>query len=391
MDIQKKIDKLESNKGILLETLLLDKENKFSYLFLDLKDELCFYKGDDLVVFFQKLEKYLKQGFYLAGYFSYEFGYMFEEKLQCFLKKYSGDIPLVWLGVFKKPVSFISSSVNNKLLVKDYKLTNGNFNLNFPEYKKSLRKIKQSIIKGDTYQINFTFKNRFKFKGNACGLYSYLKSIQPTAYGAFINNGSGKILSFSPELFFRRKQKQIMVKPMKGTMKRGSRLQQDKKLKEKLRQSVKDQAENIMIVDLLRNDLGKIAEKGSVKTEELFKIESYPTLFQMISVVTAKLQNKVKWLDIFKALFPSGSVIGAPKISSMEIIKRREEEPRGVYTGCIGYIAPNNQACFNVAIRTLMINKSKAQMGIGSGIVYDSTAKKEYQESLLKSKFLNDS
>jgi para-aminobenzoate synthetase/4-amino-4-deoxychorismate lyase len=203
---------------------------------------------------------------------------------------------------------------------------------------------------------------------------------------AFINTGNSHILSLSPELFFRKRGSSIISRPMKGTAKRGLTLDKDKENLKWLARNKKTRAENIMIVDLLRNDLGKISQE--VRVPRLFEIEKHRTLYQMTSTVKAKLKNNMKMKDIFFSLFPCGSVTGAPKIKTMEIIKDLEKEPRGVYTGAIGYISPQRDACFNIAIRTALIKDGKGEMGVGGGIVYDSIESSEYEEAMLKAKFL---
>ncbi|MFH1504338.1 MAG: anthranilate synthase component I family protein [Candidatus Omnitrophota bacterium] len=229
---------------------------------------------------------------------------------------------------------------------------------------------------------------KFDFTGSSFSLYSKIKFRQPTSYAAFIDTGKESILSFSPELFFRINGRKIITRPMKGTIKRGLSFAQDKKLKDELRKGKKTQAENLMIVDLLRNDLGRISNK--INVPKLFKVEKYPTLFQMTSTVEAKLKDNLKIKDIFSSLFPCGSVTGAPKIKTMEIIKELEKEPRGVYTGAIGYISPGREACFNVGIRTVRIKGKKGELGVGGGIVCDSKAEDEYEEALLKAEFFKE-
>ncbi|MGB9595811.1 MAG: aminodeoxychorismate synthase component I, partial [Candidatus Poribacteria bacterium] len=248
----------------------------------------------------------------------------------------------------------------------------------------------EAIARGETYQVNYTFKHKFDYNGSSIDLFFNLCMKQSASYSAFIRCSNYDILSLSPELFFRRIGNKIITKPMKGTIKRGVNNSDDLAKAEELQGSIKDRAENVMIVDLLRNDLGRISNIGSVKVDRLFDVEKYETLFQMTSTIQAQLKNGIKWFDIFKSIFPCGSVTGAPKISTMNIINSLEKEPRGIYTGGIGYISPNNESVFNVAIRTVVLNRidRKAEMGIGSGIVYDSKAQTEYDECLLKANFL---
>lgn len=350
-----------------------------SLAFQDIEEIIAFYPGDDIDKFFLKVEDYLNKGYWLAGYFTYEFGYCWESIFK-FLNNLVNS-PLVWLGVCKKPkpLELVSNSRN-------YKIEDINYNLDFKEYEQGIRKIKRYLQEGLTYQVNYTFKLNFKFSGKPQALYWALSKSQPTKYQAFINTGKEQIISLSPELFFTKQKNRIITSPMKGTMPRGYTLIQDKRYKKQLARSSKIKAENLMIVDLLRNDLGKICQK--VKVKKLFNIERYNTLYQMTSLIEGEVKKEIKVKDIFYALFPSGSVTGAPKLKTMQLIRSLEKEPRGIYTGAIGYISPQRNMNFNVAIRTISLFGSRASMGIGGGIIYDSDSLEEYQEAQLKAKFL---
>ncbi|MCM8823809.1 MAG: chorismate-binding protein, partial [Candidatus Omnitrophica bacterium] len=316
---------------VFLDTIQKDKENNRSFVFDSCYDILVYRAYDDLEKLFRKIDDYLTRGFWLAGYFCYEFGYTLEERLFNFLKR--EDYPLVWLGVFKSP------KIINHLYQKDfypfknlgtpYFITNLSPNIKEEEYVSSIQRIKRYLKEGETYQVNFTFKLKFDFKGNPIDLYSHLRNTQPTSYSAFIRTDTDYILSFSPELFFRWEKDRIITKPMKGTINRGRFLQEDKLNERLLKMSEKNRAENLMIVDLLRNDLGKIAKKGGVTVKELFTIEKYFTVFQMTSTIEASLKSNLNFQDIIKEIFPSGSVTGAPKIRTMQIIYQLEKEPRG--------------------------------------------------------------
>lgn len=343
----------------------------------------------DLEKFFNKLEENRKKGNWLAGYFSYEFGYLLEEKL-CHLLDKKRKYPLAWFGVFEKPQEILSEDLSffkKNSVCKIDKITPSILKT---EYIKQIKKIKQYLKQGDTYQVNYTFNIHFDVKLNPFGIYRQLRLIQPTKYMAAINTGKEKIFSFSPELFFSKTKNIIITKPMKGTV---ACTDKEKVNKEKLlwlKKSEKNKAENLMIVDLLRNDLGRIAKKGTVKVKDMFSVERHKTVFQMTSTVEAKTNSSIT--EIIKAIFPCGSVTGAPKIRTMQIIKELEKEPRHVYTGAVGYISPKNKSCFNVAIRTVHVDKNnKASLGVGSGVVYDSNSAEEYRESFLKAKFFIDS
>ncbi|MBU2473206.1 MAG: aminodeoxychorismate synthase component I [Candidatus Omnitrophica bacterium] len=375
-----------SQPYVFLETLRFDQENRSSFLFYDFVDQLKFYPGDNPEKFFKKAEAYLDKGFWLSGYFSYEFGYCLEPALRKLVKK--NRQPLAWLGVSKKPkniskrgrlAEFFTGPAGN------YQILNLRPNISRSDYLEQIKKIKSYLEQGFGYQVNFTFKVKFDFSGSPLACYLNLRRSQPSSYAALINTGQSQVISLSPELFFRINGRQIIARPMKGTIKRGLTIAEDERLKQELKLSPKTKAENIMIVDLLRNDLGRIAKKISVS--KLFEVEPYRTLHQMTSTINGRLKNNLRLKELFSSLFPSGSVTGAPKIKTMQIIDQLEKEPRGIYTGAIGYISPKRESCFNVAIRTLSFKDGHGEMGVGGGIVYDSLGSAEYQEALLKAKF----
>ncbi len=381
-----------SSPFVFLETASFNPENKKSLLFPSFCDFLLFYPGDDLDSFFRKMEDYLQMGFWLSGFFSYEFGYFLESSLSKFKLEHT-SFPLVWLGVCKKPLIFYRKDHDKpRKKIKENsshcEVKNLRLSLNETEYYSGIRNIKRHIEKGQTYQVNFTFKYKFDFQGSILDFYLNLRRAQPTSYMALLNTGKEYILSLSPELFFRIKKNEITVRPMKGTLSRGYLVGEDEKRIRWLKNSVKNRAENVMIVDLMRNDLGRISKTGTVVVEELFDVEKYRTLHQMTSTIKSSLKKGISFKEIFQALFPSGSVTGAPKISTMKIIAELEKEPRYIYTGAIGYISPHHEACFNVAIRTILIKEGKGEMGVGGGIVYDSLQDQEYKEAHLKAHFL---
>jgi para-aminobenzoate synthetase/4-amino-4-deoxychorismate lyase len=333
----------------------------------------------------------LAAGLEAAGFFSYELGYCFEPKLADLLPR-DRDVPLFWVGLFRPPRRLDEPATRAWL-----DANGGNGGATFSdlrlswtrdEYARAFARVEDYIAAGDVYQINLTFKYLFAFAGDPVALYAALRRKQRVAYGALIGTSDFHVLSLSPELFFRRDGKEIFARPMKGTAPRGRTSREDARLKTWLAMDEKQRAENLMIVDLLRNDLGRIAKIGSVEVTDLFTVETYRSVHQMTSGITAELRGDVGVKDLLRALFPCGSVTGAPKVRAIEIIRELEGAPRGVYTGAIGRIAPNGDAQFNVAIRTVVIGKNGGEMGIGSGIVADSKMDAEFEECLLKAQFL---
>jgi len=382
---------------ILLESSSPDTENHLSYIFTDPREIISCVEHRRLKACLRKLQKKRSQGYYLCGFLSYEAGYAFCSRFN-FKKKYR--FPLLWMGVFPKPIIYnhkknsFSNSPDSLLSAKDYtfkdrhKLFNLKLQTTKTHYMENIKKIRRYIETGDTYQVNYTDKYKFDFTGSVFSLYKDLRDSQRVGYSAFLNTRGFSILSFSPELFFRQKKQMLYTRPMKGTMARGANKEEDRSIKKILHRDPKNCAENIMIVDLLRNDMGKISQTSSVKVTKLFSVETYKTLLQMTSTVQSRLKKDVSLWDLFASLFPSGSVTGAPKIRTMEIIRELESEKRKIYTGTIGYLSPNQEAVFNVAIRTVLVKKNKAEMGVGSGITYSSNPEAEFQECCLKAEFL---
>lgn len=385
---------------VFLETTRRTAEENRSLLFLKPAGHISCSAGDDPVRFFHQAEEALAQGFHLAGWMAYEFGFLFEPVLKKKLAALA-DRPLARFGVFPAPLVFdhrtgewdhgtpwppLSSAgpADQGFAVRGLRP-----NMDQADYITAIRRIKEYIEAGDTYQVNFTLKLLFSLDGSPEALYEALRRNQSVSYGACIRWGDQRIMSFSPELFFRKDQAgRCTVRPMKGTIRRGRFRQEDEKLALFLQNDGKNRSENVMIVDLLRNDLGRVCTAGSIAVPSLFDIETYETLHQMTSTVTGELARQTSLFTLMKALFPCGSVTGAPKIRTMEIIRELEAGPRGVYTGAIGHLAPDGQATFNVPIRTLHLVGNNGEMGIGSGVVHDSDPQQEWQECLLKGRFL---
>jgi len=317
----------------------------------------------------------LGQGRHVAGWLAYELGHALEPRLT----DASRPGPLLRLGVFGPPGSCAPDLAGRAYagpLRPEW---------NEARYVARFGRVKDYIAAGDIYQANLSMRARFAFAGEARALYEQLLAASGARYCGFIDDGERQILSLSPELFFDlAADGRIAVRPMKGTAARGN---DDEADRARLAASPKDRAENLMIVDLIRNDLSRIAQAGSVDVRDLFKVETYPTLHTMVSTVMADKRPEAGIAEILKALFPCGSVTGAPKIRAMEILRGLEDSPRGAYCGALGCFAPDGRARFNVAIRTLTITGGEGELGIGGGVVQDSAADTEYAECLLKARF----
>lgn len=329
---------------------------------------------------FGDMEDALKNGYYLAGFFSYEAGYCFEEKLR---KDKPYDFPLVYFGAYKAPQQNKNSRL--KSLSKNFP-ENLRLNITRDEYSSKIEAIRDYIAKGDVYQITYCIKLFFEFRGEPVSFYDQLLKEQPVPYPACIATDKFHILSLSPELFIKKESTGVVTKPMKGTWPRGSGLFSDLLAPFRLKYDKKNRAENVMIADLLRNDLGRVGV--NIKAPTLFEVARYKTLCQMTSTVRGRVDKDVSIYNLFASLFPSGSVTGAPKIRAMEIINELEKEERRIYTGAIGYITPDKNMFFNIPIRTILLRGNSAEMGIGGGIVWDSTPDGEWEEGLLKARFL---
>ena len=381
---------------VFLETSRIAGEENTSYLFLNPIKILTAYGLDDLEPLYKSMETALDRGYYLAGWWAYEWGYALEPKLWHLLDTPRPKAPLVWLGVFENPKIWIHRSDAPICPLKNIPNIQENLGpleleVTKDQYVRAIDCIKDYIARGHTYQVNYTLRGRFNYTGLPSDLYLSLRARQSVSYGAVIRNRKKWLLSLSPELFFRLEGQKIWSKPMKGTLKRGRTTDEDCELARFLANDPKNRAENIMIVDLLRNDIGRLSLPGTVRVPEIFTVERYKTLFQMISRVEGEIRPDTSWHKIFNALFPCGSVTGAPKIRTMEIISEIESSPRGVYTGAIGFISPQRKAVLNVAIRTVVLDGESGEFGIGSGITIDSDPEKEYDECRLKAEFLTNS
>ena len=321
-------------------------------------------------------------GYWLAGYASYELGYVLEPKLQALMPQ-NRRLPLVAFGVFDAPADALPLQPGPASLgpfTPDWSLK---------DYARTFAQAHDYIGAGDIYQTNLTFALTAAASGTPEAIYAGLSNGQPVGHGSILlQDGLPAILSRSPELFFRTDAAgKIQTRPMKGTQPRSAEPDADAKLKVFLQNDPKNRAENLMIVDLLRNDLSRICALGSVKVPELFRVETYATVHQMTSLIEAQLQPGITLGETFRALFPCGSVTGAPKLRAMQIIQALEQRPRDIYCGSIGWAAPDGRADFNVAIRTILLENGRADLSVGGGVVWDSTAVSEYEEALWKTRF----
>ncbi|WP_286783013.1 aminodeoxychorismate synthase component I [Streptococcus sp. UBA4344] len=338
----------------------------------------------DVKKILKAVEDYQKQGYYVVGYLSYEAGKAFDEKFTLKSQPLSGEY-LAYFTVHQaaKKEAFPNQSQKSVFLPKHWQSKTSK-----ETYEKAIQRIKEEIRQGNTYQVNYTLQLTSQLEGDAFELYNHLVVEQEAAYNCYIEHDDFAILSVSPELFFKKKGQQLVTRPMKGTVARGNTDKQDLANKEWLAHDSKNRAENMMIVDLLRNDMGRISEIGSVQVTKLCDVEQYSTVWQMTSTIESQLQTDKTLLDVFSALFPCGSITGAPKIATMSIINQLEPHPRGVYCGAIGICLPNDDAIFNVGIRTIQKQGNHAIYGAGGGITWGSNWEDEFKETCDKSAVL---
>lgn len=338
----------------------------------------------DIPCLLQELEESLAKKLYAAGFISYEASPVFDNAI---ITKQLHSFPYIWFALFDTP----PQKLNPEDLEQAPAITQPSFSfkpeLNQQDYTEAVEKIKKYIYEGDIYQANFTFRcNGPKLEDPASFFLSILSN-HPVPYSAYVNMGETKILSISPELFCENHNSNLFSLPMKGTAARNKTYEADRKVASKLSKDIKNRAENVMIVDMVRNDFAHICQPNSIHVNPLFHVDTYQTVHQMVSGVHGKLDESNSLLNILQALFPAASITGAPKVRATEIINELEISPRKVYTGAIGCIYPNKDFCFNVPIRTLLCTSDKTELGIGSGIVADSDPYSEWQECITKKQF----
>ena len=355
-----------------------------SYLFSGVKGQVVAYDSAEVDLALEEVQSAVDNGLFAVGYISYEAASSFTPYLKTFENQ---TVPLIYFVFFAERNQICPGADLPQIyrFAEKWSPTIG-----FEDYKRSVEKIRGYIELGETYQVNYTYRLHAEFKGNEQGFYAGLCQAQASSFCAYLDFGRHVVASASPELFFRIDGTNLEARPMKGTCRRGRWLQEDEMRREALLSSEKDRAENVMITDMMRNDIGILAQTGSVRVPSLFGIECYPTVWQMTSMVKASLMSGTKISSIIRALFPCASVTGAPKVRSMEIINEIETDPRGIYTGCIGYVAPGGDACFNVAIRTAHIDRDSQNInyGVGSGVTWKSSSDAEYQECKDKARIL---
>jgi len=358
---------------IWFDTQRKDAENYFSYIFHNPAEHLECNSPSEFRFKLEQVDQILKQGYWLAGFINYEAGELLVDGYSSSLEE---GTPLFSFGIYEKPIRFENLEENHS--PKEFRVSKISTNINQEEYIQRLEKIKEWISAGEIYQVNFTMELNFLLEGSYLDFYLALRKQQNTSYSGFYHSKNNSILSLSPELFFKKVDKLIFSRPMKGTF--------VNVLSKK--DADKNHAENFMIVDLLRNDLGKVCKLGSVEVKDKLKQETYQTLSQLTTKIEGIAKEYLQPSEILHALFPSGSVTGAPKKAAMEKIYSLENRKRGVYTGALGFFSPQRDGVFNVAIRTIELKNNQAKMGIGSGIVWDSVPEKEWEECLQKSLFL---
>ena len=341
------------------------------------------WEPDDFLPALARIEKARHAGLWLAGYLSYEAGYLLDPALESLLPD-NRNAPLLCFGVFDGPANApLPQPTGTGSLIAPQATWSSS------DYRQRFEKLHRHLRQGDCYQANLTFPVEAQWQGDPLALFLALQARQKVSHAAFIDLEGPVVLSRSPELFFDlAPDRWIKTRPMKGTAPRGKDAQDDDAQRAFLANDPKNQAENRMIVDLLRNDISRISEVGTLSVPELFRVETYATLHQMVSTVQARLHQGLTFHDILAALYPCGSITGAPKISAMRILRQLEDRPRDVYCGAIGWLAPDGGMRFNVAIRTISLYpEGRAVFNVGGGVVLDSTAEGEYAECLLKGRF----
>ncbi|UCF31362.1 MAG: aminodeoxychorismate synthase component I [bacterium] len=373
---------------VLLESQLRSSENYRSYLFKDPLSTIWCTDYSHVAHGLKQIRDATDEGLYAAGFISYEAGLAVADRQRT---RHMDGFPLIWMGLYDR----VGAS-DSPLVLPAPPRPEGDLipvlNVSRSDYVSAVERIKEWIRDGETYQVNYTCRMRYDSEEHPVDTYLRLRRSHPVPYGALLNCGGFTVISQSPELFLRRTGDILITRPMKGTAPRGYDREEDRRSGEWLRNDPKNRAENLMIVDLMRNDLGRISQPGTVEVFDPFTIEPYGSLFQMTSGVRCRLREGTDLPAVLAATFPPGSITGAPKVRTMQLIGKLENEPRKVYTGAIGAFFPGGDFVTNVAIRTVIAYRDGGrEMGVGSGIVIDSSPEEEYGETILKSRFLTAS
>jgi len=360
-------------------------------LYRDPVERIEAHRIEEVVPALERVREGLKAGRHAAGYLAYEAGYAFDPKLIDHAREYDG--PLVSFGLFGG-----FQAPDMALLLKD---ADGGYagapkpRIAQADYENAVSEVRDHLFAGDFYQANLTFGCDVTVAGDPLAIYARLRRSALAGWGGLLVDEGRCLLSFSPEQFFTIRDGVVEALPMKGTAPRLSNPEADAEEARALTADEKQRAENLMIVDLMRNDLARVSQPGSVEVPELFKVETYPTVHQMVSRIRSQLREGLDAVDVLRTIFPCGSVTGAPKVAAMQALRRLEPEPRGAYTGSLGWIEPSTSqghgdAAFNVMIRTIEwpAGASRARLGLGSGLVVDSVPRDEWAECLLKGDFV---
>ena len=353
---------------------------------------ICCQSPRDVLGCLADVDRAVKDGCYVAGFMAYEAGYGLSPKLAGLTPPKATEHAL-WFGVYDRMQELRGRDVGAWLSERA-----GSDNAHFSalvfdrdreQYRGDFERIQQHLHAGDSYQVCQSVRARFTTFGTPTALFQRLRAAQVTPFSALIDTGHYSLLSLSPELFFRKTRENVELEPMKGTAAPGRDAAEDARIAERMRQDPKTRAENVMIVDLLRNDIGRLAKPGSVRVPELFAVKRFDSVLQMTSTIRAEIEPSLGLSSLMQSLFPSGSVTGAPKLRTMQIIHELEPSARGIFCGSIGYVTTSNDACFNVAIRSLLVERDgRGVLGVGSGIVVDSESDAELDECLLKARFV---
>ena len=370
---------------VLLESYTRNRDRR-SFAFAGMERELLASRPAEVIGVLAEVEKAVAAGLHAVGFLSYECAPGFDEVL---VTREPADLPLAWFGLFRERHEVRSGTLE---ATGEYAIADWQPSISRDAYLRGLQRIKEHLAVGDTYQVNYTFRLRAAFSGDSRTLYRDLCQSQRASFCAYLDLGRHCLMSASPELFFALRDGRLTTRPMKGTRPRGRWPEEDIALALELGSSPKDRAENVMIVDLLRNDLARVSAAGSVVVPRLWEMERYETVWQLTSTIESRFREEEGLVGLFGSLFPCGSITGAPKARTMEIIAALEDGPRGPYTGCIGFVSPGLEAVFNVAIRTVWLDREQgvAEFGVGGGITWDSSPEGEYAECVVKARVLTE-